>query len=149
MPSPRLPAVAAEEAAGGAILAGQRHPDGRGGVDLEQAHVESFRPQALHGRFAAHPVARSRPDRHALVGAGNQRLRADFLRRAFQFGGAAIGATIYAFYSLQTSGLLYVNSTKSAFITAFYVPLAPLLQWLFLRKCQHPMAWLAVAVVFV
>lgn len=62
--------------------------------------------------------------------------------------GVTIGVTIDAGYSLQTAGLIHINSSKSAFITAFYVPLVPLFQWLFLRKRQHPMAWLAVAIAF-
>ena len=70
------------------------------------------------------------------------------LTRAELLAGATIGVTIYAGYSLQTAGLLHINSSKSAFITAFYVPLVPLFQWLFLRKRQHPMAWLAVAIAF-
>jgi len=48
--------------------------------------------------------------------------------------GAAIGAAIYGGYGLQTAGLQTIDSSTSAFMTAFYVPLVPLLQWLVLRK---------------
>lgn len=85
----------------------------------------------------------------ALIGACLCHRQLRGLTRAELLAGATIGATIYAGYSLQTCGLLYVNSSKSAFITAFYVPLVPLFQRLFLRKQQHPMAWLAVAVAFI
>lgn len=42
----------------------------------------------------------------------------------------AIGIAIALGYSLQTQGLQFIPSSKSAFITAMYVPLVPLLQWL-------------------
>lgn len=85
----------------------------------------------------------------ALIGACLCHRQLRGLTRAELIAGATIGITIYAGYSLQTSGLLYINSSKSAFITAFYVPLVPLFQWLFLRKQQHPMAWLAVTIAFI
>lgn len=63
--------------------------------------------------------------------------------------GLAIGSSIFAGYSLQTYGLHYISSSKSAFITGFYVPLVPLLQWLFLRRATPWATWLAVALAFV
>lgn len=48
--------------------------------------------------------------------------------------GFSIGAMIWLGYGLQTIGLQSISSTTSAFITAFYVPLVPLLQWLVFRK---------------
>lgn len=42
--------------------------------------------------------------------------------------GVAIGIAIALGYSLQTWGLQFIPSSKSAFITAMYVPLVPLLQ---------------------
>lgn len=85
----------------------------------------------------------------ALIGACLCHRQLRGLTRAELLAGAVIGVTIYAGYSLQTSGLVHINSSKSAFITAFYVPLVPLFQWLFLRQRQHVMAWLAVAVAFI
>lgn len=48
--------------------------------------------------------------------------------------GLAIGVTISASYGLQTVGLQTVSSSTSAFITAMYVPLVPLIQWVVLRR---------------
>lgn len=48
--------------------------------------------------------------------------------------GASIGAAIYLGYGLQTAGLQTVSPSESAFVTAFYVPLVPLLQLIVLRK---------------
>lgn len=62
--------------------------------------------------------------------------------------GCAIGASICAGYSLQTHGLSYISSSKSAFITSFYVPLVPLLQWVFLRKSVPWLTWIAILVAF-
>jgi hypothetical protein len=46
--------------------------------------------------------------------------------------GVAIGVAIALGYSLQTWGLQSISSSKSAFITAMYVPLV--LQWLCLGR---------------
>lgn len=62
--------------------------------------------------------------------------------------GTAIGVGIFLGYTLQTWGLQYIPSSTSAFITAAYVPLVPLLQWLVLRKRPHLMSWLGVALAF-
>ncbi len=48
--------------------------------------------------------------------------------------GVAIGVAIALGYGLQTWGLQSISSSKSAFITAMYVPLVPLLQWLCLGR---------------
>lgn len=63
--------------------------------------------------------------------------------------GCAIGASIFAGYSLQTYGLSYISNSKSAFITGLYVPLVPLLQWVFLRKTVPWLTWVAIIVAFV
>lgn len=62
--------------------------------------------------------------------------------------GLAIGSCIFAGYSLQTLGLQYITSSKSAFITAFYVPMVPLLQWLFQRQQPHVAALAGAAISF-
>lgn len=53
--------------------------------------------------------------------------------------GASIGVAIFLGYGLQTAGLQTIDSSTSAFMTAFYVPLVPLLQWIIFRKA--PRAW--------
>ena len=47
--------------------------------------------------------------------------------------GAGIGFAVFGSYTLQTLGLQTIPSSTSAFLTALYVPLVPLLQWAALR----------------
>lgn len=63
--------------------------------------------------------------------------------------GAAIGVMIFLGYGLQTVGLQTINSSTSAFITAFYVPLVPVLQWIVFRKPPRLLTWIGVALAFV
>ncbi|MBS1698361.1 MAG: DMT family transporter [Actinobacteria bacterium] len=63
--------------------------------------------------------------------------------------GAAIGAAIYGGYGLQTAGLQTIDSSTSAFMTAFYVPLVPLLQWIVLRKAPRGLTLLGAGLAFV
>lgn len=63
--------------------------------------------------------------------------------------GLVIGLCIFGGYSLQTSGLRTISSSSSAFITAAYVPLVPLLQWVILRRRPHLASWIGVALAFV
>jgi drug/metabolite transporter (DMT)-like permease len=62
--------------------------------------------------------------------------------------GCVIGLGIFIGYSLQTWGLRTIPSSTSAFITAVYVPLVPLAQWLILRRPPHLMSWLGVMLAF-
>lgn len=62
--------------------------------------------------------------------------------------GVAIGVSIFGGYTLQTYGLMFISSSKSAFITAFYVPIVPLVQWLVFKHRPHPAVWVAVVVAF-
>ncbi|WP_435929789.1 DMT family transporter [Dryocola sp. BD613] len=62
--------------------------------------------------------------------------------------GVAIGVAIAMGYSMQTWGLQTIPSSKSAFITAMYVPLVPLLQWICLGKMPGIMSWVGVALAF-
>lgn len=62
--------------------------------------------------------------------------------------GALIGLTIALGYVLQTIGLQTITSSQSAFITALYVPLVPVLQWVILRKAPHAMSWVGVVLAF-
>ncbi|UBV44570.1 DMT family transporter (plasmid) [Deinococcus taeanensis] len=63
--------------------------------------------------------------------------------------GGLIGASIGAGYIMQTVGLQTIPSSTSAFITALYVPLVPLLQWLFLRRPSSLMACIGITLAFV
>lgn len=62
--------------------------------------------------------------------------------------GTSIGVAIFLGYELQTMGLQSISSSKSAFITALYVPMVPLLQWAILRQPPRLMAWLGIALAF-
>ncbi|UYO97023.1 DMT family transporter [Microbacterium sp. M28] len=63
--------------------------------------------------------------------------------------GATIGLMIHLGYGLQTVGLQTIDSSTSAFITAMYVPLVPLLQWAVFRKRPHTMAFVGAGLAFV
>lgn len=63
--------------------------------------------------------------------------------------GVSIGVAIALGYSLQTWGLQSISSSKSAFITAMYVPLVPLLQWLCLGRTPGLMSCVGIALAFV
>ncbi|MGO1767680.1 EamA family transporter [Advenella sp. S44] len=62
--------------------------------------------------------------------------------------GMLIGLCIFLGYSFQTVGLQTIASSKSAFITALYVPLVPLMQWLFLRRPPTFMNWVGAGLAF-
>ncbi|MGQ4274349.1 DMT family transporter [Terrihabitans sp. B22-R8] len=63
-------------------------------------------------------------------------------------GGVVIGVSLFLGYFLQTWGLQTISSSTSAFITALYVPLVPLLQWVALRRPPHVMSWAGIALAF-
>lgn len=62
--------------------------------------------------------------------------------------GVAIGVSIALGYSLQTWGLQTISSSKSAFITAMYVPLVPLMQWLCLGRMPGLMSCIGILLAF-
>ena len=62
--------------------------------------------------------------------------------------GLAIAVSIYLGYGLQTVGLQTITSSESAFITALYVPLVPLMQWLLLRRPPALVQWLGIGLAF-
>src|SRR3546814_4056944 len=62
--------------------------------------------------------------------------------------GFLVGLSIATGYVLQTMGLQTIPSSKSAFITALYVPLVPILQWLVLRRPPGIMAWTGAGFAF-
>lgn len=70
------------------------------------------------------------------------------LTRKELFAGVAIGVAIAMGYSLQTWGLQTIPSSKSAFITAMYVPLVPLLQWLCLGRMPGLMSCIGIVLAF-
>lgn len=59
--------------------------------------------------------------------------------------GLLIGIAIFGGYGLMTFGLTSISSSKSAFITAFYVPMVPLLQWVLFKQKPHWGVWIAVS----
>ena len=63
--------------------------------------------------------------------------------------GTAIGVGIFVGYGLQCYGLQTIASSKSAFISALYMPLVPLLQWGLMRLKPHLMSWLGIVLAFV
>lgn len=65
------------------------------------------------------------------------------------WAGTAIGVMIFLGYGLQTQGLQTINSSTSAFLTALYVPMVPLLQWLVFRQRPHTMVLLGAGLAFV
>ncbi|TCM70982.1 drug/metabolite transporter (DMT)-like permease [Acinetobacter calcoaceticus] len=65
------------------------------------------------------------------------------------WAGALIGASIAAGYGTQTVGLQSISSSESAFLTALYVPLVPILLWVLLRKTPHIMTWIGVVLAFI
>lgn len=62
--------------------------------------------------------------------------------------GVSIGIAIMCGYGLQTVGLQTISSSQSAFMTAMYVPVVPLLQWLVLGRFPGIMAWLGILLAF-
>ncbi len=64
------------------------------------------------------------------------------------FAGICIGVVAFLGYFLQTYGLQTISSSRSAFLTALYVPLVPLMQWLFLRRPPSLMNWIGVSLAF-
>lgn len=70
------------------------------------------------------------------------------LNRAELRAGIIIGSVLFASYSLQTLGLPHIASSTSAFLTALYVPLVPLMQWGLFRQRPSLAAWGGIAVAF-
>ncbi len=64
------------------------------------------------------------------------------------FAAMAIGASITAGYGGQTVGLKFITSSESAFITALYVPLVPLILFMFFKKVPHVMTILGALIAF-
>ncbi len=65
------------------------------------------------------------------------------------FAGILIGIVIAIGYSTQTIGLLTISSSESAFLTALYVPLVPIILWLIFKQKPHVMTWFGTALAFI
>ena len=65
------------------------------------------------------------------------------------YAGSLIGLTIAIGYGTQTIGLKSISSSESAFLTALYVPLVPILLLLVFRKIPHFMTWIGVSFAFI
>nr|WP_153300769.1 MULTISPECIES: DMT family transporter [unclassified Bartonella] len=65
------------------------------------------------------------------------------------FAGMAIGFGIFLGYTFQTAGLQTIISSQSAFITAIYVPIVPVLQWIFFKKLPHLYSWIGIIFAFI
>jgi drug/metabolite transporter (DMT)-like permease len=70
------------------------------------------------------------------------------LTRAELRAGITVGTVLFFSYTLQTRGLALIPSSKSAFLTALYVPLVPLFQWALFRRRPPLSAWFGIAVAF-
>lgn len=70
------------------------------------------------------------------------------LKREELIAGSLIGICIFLGYSLQTVGLQTIPSSKSAFLTALYVPLVPLLQWLFIKRRPTRLNFIGILLAF-
>ena len=70
------------------------------------------------------------------------------LTRTELLAGAAVGVTIFLGYALQTIGLQTIPASQSAFITALYVPMVPLLQLAVFRSVPPLAGWLGIGLAF-
>ncbi|MCA1325076.1 DMT family transporter [Herbaspirillum sp. alder98] len=70
------------------------------------------------------------------------------MNRRDLLAGSLIGVGLFAGYALQTHGMQTISGSKSAFITALYVPIVPLLQWAVLRRPPHFMSVVGVVFAF-
>lgn len=64
-------------------------------------------------------------------------------------GAAGLGVFMFGGIGLQQTALLYTNVANAAFLTAFYVPLVPLIAALFLRRHIPLNIWPAVIISLV
>jgi len=63
--------------------------------------------------------------------------------------GTAIGVVIAIGYGTQTIALQSILSSESAFLTALYVPLVPVLMWAIFQKRPSLMTWIGTALAFI
>ncbi|EJF80331.1 DMT family transporter [Bartonella doshiae] len=65
------------------------------------------------------------------------------------FAGMAIGFGMFLGYALQAAGLQTIISSQSAFITALYVPMVPILQWIVFKKPPRLASWVGIIFAFI
>ncbi|UTO28462.1 DMT family transporter [Bartonella harrusi] len=65
------------------------------------------------------------------------------------FAGVAIGLGMFFGYGLQAMGLQTIMSSQSAFITALYVPIVPILQWIVFKKPPRLACWIGIVFAFI
>jgi len=63
--------------------------------------------------------------------------------------GVVIGFFLFLGYGLQTAGLEIISSSQSAFISALYIPIVPLIQWIFFRKPPSFFSWVGIVLAFI
>lgn len=63
--------------------------------------------------------------------------------------GTAIGVVIGIGYGTQTIALQSILSSESAFLTALYVPLVPILMWVIFQKRPSLMTWIGTILAFI
>ena len=63
--------------------------------------------------------------------------------------GTVIGVVIAIGYGTQTIALQSILSSESAFLTALYVPLVPILMWVVCQKRPSSMTWLGTSLAFI
>ncbi len=69
------------------------------------------------------------------------------LRRCLGWG-VLLGALVASAFSLQSVGLTTIGPSRSAFLTAFYVPFTPFLEWLFTGRRPGLRAAAGIALAF-
>ena len=62
--------------------------------------------------------------------------------------GAITAVALFFGYTLQTAGIASISSSKSAFLTALYVPMVPLVQWAWMKRRPSAAAWCGIALAF-
>ncbi|ENW07096.1 DMT family transporter [Acinetobacter beijerinckii] len=63
--------------------------------------------------------------------------------------GTGIGVVIAIGYGTQTIALQSILSSESAFLTALYVPLVPILMWVIFQKRPSLMTWIGTTLAFI
>lgn len=82
-----------------------------------------------------------------LLAAFSWRTLGELTRREVK-AGAVISVGIVAGLGLQAAGMQHMESSKSAFLTALYVPLVPLIERVLLGRRLPVTAWLGAALAF-
>ncbi|BBL52805.1 membrane protein [Bartonella quintana] len=65
------------------------------------------------------------------------------------FAGMAVGLGMFLGYAFQAMGLQTIISSQSAFITALYIPIVPVLQWIIFKKPPRLACWVGIIFAFI